>query len=233
MPDKRLPPPAHANLAVECVSHTEVYPPFLDEAPEFAPRAMDALRVPLECGEVTLTRAAGQVTYPARFQLVLAGNPCPCGFATTVGGDCRCTPAAVRRYAERLSGPILDRIDIAQQLRPLRRAYITAERGETSATVADRVRAARDRQAHRLRGTRWRTNAEVSGAYLRRELAPMSGIEVLDAAVSRGQLSARGVDKVLRVAWTLCDLAGTDQPRKSDIQTALLMRLGRELNGVA
>ncbi|WP_211223284.1 YifB family Mg chelatase-like AAA ATPase [Propionicicella superfundia] len=203
---------------------------FLDEAPEFSPRALEALRVPLESGEVTLSRAAGQVTYPARFQLVLAANPCPCGYATTPGSECRCTPLTIRRYAERLSGPILDRIDIQQQLRPLRRAYLTDERAEPSAAVAERVRLARERQGWRLAGTPWSTNGEVPGAHLRRDLAPREGTDVLDRAVSRGQLSARGVDKVLRVAWTLCDLAGRDQPSGSDVRTALLMRLGHELS---
>lgn len=206
---------------------------FLDEAPEFSPKALEALRVPLEAGEVTLSRAAAQVTYPARFQLVLAANPCPCGYATTPGHECRCSPATIRRYAERLSGPILDRIDIQQQLRPLRRAYVTTERGERSAVVADRVRLARERQSWRLAGTPWTTNGEVPGARLRRDLAPREGIELLDEAVSRGRLSARGVDKVLRVAWTLCDLAGRDAPSRADLRTALLMRLGHELSDAA
>jgi magnesium chelatase family protein len=206
---------------------------FLDEAPEFSPKALEALRVPLETGEVTLSRAAAQVTYPARFQLVLAANPCPCGYATTPGHECRCSPLAIRRYAERLSGPILDRIDIRQQLRPLRRAYVTAERGERSAVVAERVRLARERQSWRLAGTPWTTNGEVPGSRLRRDLAPREGIELLDDAVSRGRLSARGVDKVLRVAWTLCDLAGRDAPSRVDVRTALLMRLGHELSDAA
>ncbi len=214
-------------------AHAEVYFPFLDEAPEFSPRALEALRVPLESGEVTLSRSAAHVTYPSRFQLILAANPCPCGYSSIPGQQCRCTPMAIRRYGERISGPIIDRVDITQQLRPLRRAFLSGHLGESSAVIADRVRSARDRQRRRLASTVWLTNSEVPGAYLRRELAPTEGVDLLDRAVSRGQLSARGVDKVVRVAWTLCDLAGRDGPSKADIRTAVLMRLGGDLSGAA
>ncbi len=206
---------------------------FLDEAPEFSPRALEALRVPLESGQVTLTRATAQVTYPARFQLVLAANPCPCGMSNTAGATCKCAPMAVRRYAERLSGPIIDRVDIQQHLRPLKKAYIRATPAETSARVAERVRAARDRQERRFEGVPWSTNGEVPGGYLRRDLAPTGGTELLDRAVARGQLSARGVDKVIRLAWTIADLAGRDRPGKADVNTALMLRQGHELSGVA
>ncbi|MFZ1410892.1 MAG: YifB family Mg chelatase-like AAA ATPase, partial [Micropruina sp.] len=96
---------------------------FLDEAPEFSPRVLEALRVPLESGQIVLGRSAAQATYPARFQLILAANPCPCGMAATKGAQCQCAPMAIRRYAQRVSGPVLDRIDIHQHLRPLRRSY--------------------------------------------------------------------------------------------------------------
>lgn len=222
----RLPVPGAISLA-----HRGVL--FLDEAPEFSQRALEALRVPLESGEVTLARSAGLVTYPARFQLVLAANPCPCGYATTSGKRCTCTPMSIRRYAERISGPILDRIDITVHLRPLRRAYVTGQRAEASAIVAQRVRQARERQARRLAATPWHTNSEVTGSYLRRELTPFDGVDLLDAAVGRGRLSARGVDKVMRVAWTLCDLAGRDRPARADIRTAIVMRFGDESLGRA
>lgn len=206
---------------------------FLDEAPEFSPRALEALRVPLESGQVTLTRATSQVTYPARFQLVLAANPCPCGMSTTAGASCKCAPMTIRRYAERLSGPILDRVDIQQHLRPLKRAYLRVTEAESSAQVAERVRAARERQRRRFDGLPWHTNGEIPGGYLRRNLCPRGSIDLLDRAVARGQLSARGVDKVIRVAWTIADLTGRDAPAETEVHTALMLRQGQELGGVA
>lgn len=200
---------------------------FLDEAPEFSPRALEALRTPLESGEVVLARSLAQTTYPARFQLVLAANPCPCGNHGRRGSECRCSPMAVRRYRERLSGPILDRVDITCQLRSMTRAYLRAMgEGESTAVVSARVHAARDRQRARLAPGGWVTNAAVPGPYLRRELPTPHGVDALDTAVARGQLSARGVDKVLRIAWTLADLAGRDRPSKADLMAAVGMRRG-------
>ncbi len=203
---------------------------FLDEAPEFRPQVMEALRVPLESGRIVLGRALATTVYPASFQLVLAANPCPCGQYGTPGAQCRCPPQDVRRYARRVSGPILDRVDIHQHLRPLRRSFLKAalEAAEPSAVVADRVRQARDRQLHRLEPAGWRTNGEVPGPALRRQLPLPHGVEVLDDAVSRGLLSARGVDKVLRLAWTVCDLAGQQRPTVDHLHTALAMRRGEE-----
>ncbi len=201
---------------------------FLDEAPEFSPRVMEALRVPLESGRIVLGRAVATATYPASFQLVLAANPCPCGQAGVPDGNCRCAPMAVRRYATRISGPILDRIDIHQQLRQVRAALLGAHHppGEGSAVVAERVLAARDRQRHRLAPSGWRTNGEVPGPALRKRLPLPDGSELLDAAVARGRLSARGVDKVLRLAWTIADLAGDARPTREQLHTALAMRRG-------
>jgi len=204
---------------------------FLDEAPEFSPRVMEALRVPLESGRIVLGRAVATATYPASFQLVLAANPCPCGQAGVPDGNCRCAPMAVRRYATRISGPILDRIDIHQQLRQVRAALLGGNHppGEGSGAVAVRVLAARDRQRHRLAPSGWRTNGEVPGPALRKRLPLPDGSELLDAAVARGRLSARGVDKVLRLAWTIADLAGDSRPTREQLHTALAMRRGEEV----
>ena len=201
---------------------------FLDEAPEFSPRVMEALRVPLESGRIVLARSMATATYPASFQLVLAANPCPCGLAGTPGGDCRCAPMAVRRYGSRVSGPVLDRIDIHQQLRPVRAALLDGRYapGETTSAVAERVLAARQRQQRRLEVSGWRTNGDVPGPALRKRLPLPEGAELLDAAVARGRLSARGVDKVLRLAWTVADLAGVDRPTREHLHTALAMRRG-------
>ncbi len=207
---------------------------FLDEAPEFSPRVLEALRVPLESGRVVLGRAAAQAVYPASFQLVLASNPCPCGNAASPGADCRCAPIAVRRYTERISGPILDRVDIRHHLRPMSRSYLKAALGggESSAAVAARVAEARERQRRRLAEHGWRTNGEVPGPALRRRLPLPHGSELLDEAVARGRLSARGVDKVIRMSWSIADLAGADRPRRDHLHTALAMRHGLDLEGV-
>jgi Mg chelatase-related protein len=200
---------------------------FLDEAPEFPPKALEALRVPLESGRVVLSRANATATYPAQFQLVLAANPCPCGNAATPGAQCLCPPMAVRRYRTRVSGPILDRIDIHQQLRPVRLNLLSeAAPGEPSQVVAARVAEARQRQARRLAPLGLRTNGQVPGPVLRRRLPSPSGAELLSTVVQRGQLSARGVDKVVRLAWTIADLEGLERPGRSQLQLALAMRRG-------
>jgi magnesium chelatase family protein len=135
---------------------------------------------------------------------------------------------AIRRYARRISDPIRDRIDITQSFRPLRKSNLRAAlgSGDRSAVVAARVVEARARQARRLAGTGWRTNGEVSGPYLRRQLPLPRGLQVVDEAVDRGLLSPRGVDKVLRVAWSVADLAGMDVPGPEQVATALAMRRG-------
>lgn len=201
---------------------------FLDEAPEFGKHLMEALRTPLESGWVKISRAAATARYPARFQLVLAANPCPCGYSGAPGSACSCTPMQIRRYGERLSGPILDRIDIQQRLSPVRLSLLStaALRAEPSGAVASRVAEARLRQAARLKGTRWLTNGEVPGSHLRKALPPPEGAELLDKAMARGSLSARGVDKVIRIAWTLADLAGKDRISRQALLTAIGMRQG-------
>jgi len=195
---------------------------FLDEAPEFATAVLQTLRQPLEHGELVLHRAGGAARYPARFQLVLAANPCPCGRAVGKGLDCSCRPEQRRRYFGKLSGPLLDRIDLQVELRPARAG---APQGEPTDVVARRVVAARAAQADRLGTTPWRTNAEVPGGWLRDRLGPDRALVAeLDRAVDRGTLSLRGVDRVLRVAWTVADLAGRAAPSRADVGRALLMR---------
>ncbi len=196
---------------------------FMDEAPEFDTRVLDALRQPLESGELVLHRASGVARYPARFQLVLAANPCACGRAGGTGVDCTCTPIARRRYLQRLSGPLLDRVD----LQPVTRAAMDPDlRVETTAVVAARVVDARAIQAERWAVTRWRLNAEVPGAALRRgrfRLSP-STTRVLDRGVERSTLSLRGYDRVLRTAWTLADLGGRAVPGADEVGRAFCLR---------
>ncbi len=202
---------------------------FLDEAPEFAPHALDALRQPLESGEVVISRAGGTARYPARFTLVLAANPCPCANATSSASECTCTPNARRRYLGRLSGPLLDRIDLRVQLLPVDRAALLADRRlvEPTATVAERVAEARVRSTARLLGTPWRTTSEIPGRELLGVFSPTpEGRSVVETGLLRGQLSARGLDRVLRVAWTLADLDEVDRPGADQVHEALLLRTG-------
>ena len=202
---------------------------FLDEAPEFARDVLDALRQPLESGEVTIARSGVTAVFPARFTLVLAANPCPCARASTVRATCTCTPLVRRRYLGRLSGPLLDRVDVKVELLPVGRAELLCDRqlAEPSAVVAARVSQARARAARRLTGTRWRLNAQVPGAELRRSFRPEPGALVpLERAMDLGQVSARGVDRIVRLSWTLADLAGTDRPGAGEVGYALGLFLG-------
>ncbi|MDQ6649428.1 MAG: YifB family Mg chelatase-like AAA ATPase [Actinomycetota bacterium] len=201
---------------------------FLDEAPEFHGGVLDALRQPLERGEVTIARSGGTARFPARFLLVLAANPCPCAQVSGAADRCTCSALARRRYLSRLSGPLLDRIDLHVELFQVSRAELLCDRSsvEGSAAVADRVLAARGRARARLAGTPWRTNAELPGRELRARWAPQAGaLRQAEAALERGQLSARGLDRVLRVAWTLADLAGRGRPAAADVDGALFLRL--------
>jgi magnesium chelatase family protein len=202
---------------------------FLDEAPEFARDVLDALRQPLESGEVVVARCGLTTRFPARFTLVLAANPCPCAKGAVTGTACCCTPAAKRRYLARLSGPLLDRVDVKVELLPVSRAELLSDRhfAESSPVVAARVAAARERAAARLNGTPWRLNAEIPGSELRRSFPPAPGsLAPLERAMDLGQISARGVDRVIRVAWTLADIAGIARPTVSETSYALGLWLG-------
>lgn len=199
---------------------------FMDEAPEFSPRVLQTLRQPLEHGELVIQRAAGSARYPARFQLVLAANPCPCGLSIGKGLECSCTPMARRRYFARLSGPLLDRVDLQVEVHPVSRLDALSEgAGEGTAEVARRVLQAREAARERLRPTGWTTNSEVPGTWLREKIGPRRMLlRDLDAALDRGTLSLRGADRVLRVAWTLADLGGRSSPEADDIGRALVLR---------
>ncbi len=203
---------------------------FLDEAPEFGRDVLDALRQPLESGEVVIARLGATARFPAKFMLVLAANPCPCAkAAASPRAACSCSPAARRRYLGRLSGPLLDRVDVKVELLPVGRAELLNDRKftETSRAVAARVARARDRAARRLAGTPWRLNAEVPGSELRRSYAPGRGaLAPLERAMELGEISARGVDKIVRVSWTLADLAGQDRPTIDECGYALSLWLG-------
>ncbi len=199
---------------------------FLDEAPEFRPGVLQALRQPVESGEVVVARASGVVRYPARFQLVLAANPCPCGRGVGKGIDCSCSPRARRDYMGKLVGPLLDRVDLQVQMCAVSRVGLFAPTGETSAQVAARVVTARSLQAERLAGTPWRLNGDVPGPMMREGFLrlPASATVDLERALERGVLTLRGYDRVLKLAWTVTDLAGGGTPNRDDVGRALTLR---------
>jgi magnesium chelatase family protein len=207
---------------------------FLDEAPEFAGDVLDALRQPLESGEVVVARSGLTARFPARFTLLLAANPCPCARSAAAGpagsrSACTCPVAVRRRYLARLSGPLLDRVDVKVEFLPVGRAELLSDRQftEPSSVVAGRVALARQRAAFRLRGTRWRLNAEIPGSELRRSYAPApGGLAPLERAMDLGEISARGVDRVIRLAWTVADLANVARPTATEISYALGLWLG-------
>jgi magnesium chelatase family protein len=206
---------------------------FLDEAAEFDARALDALRQPLEAGELVIHRALGTARFPARFQLVLAANPCPCGMAAGRGEECSCTPLARRRYLARLSGPLLDRVDLQVEVLAVSRAEMScAVPPEPTRAVAARVLGARQAQQARLAGTPWSTNGELPGSWLRGPLRlPPAVTADLDRGLDRGSLSIRGYDRVLRAAWTVADLAGLTVPGRDEVGQALVLRQRGQVAG--
>ena len=190
---------------------------FLDELPEFPRPALEALRTPLETGRTTVARAAAHVTYPARFQLVAAMNPCRCGHLGDAARECSKAPRCGEDYLSRISGPLLDRIDMTVQVQPIAPAELSrAPAGEPSAAVAARVAGARAVQ--RARGT---LNAELDSGAIALEPEARSFAE---AAAEKLRLSARGFTRVLRVGRTVADLARAGQVRRSDVAEALAFR---------
>ncbi|OBA60308.1 hypothetical protein A5647_14320 [Mycobacterium sp. 1100029.7] len=196
---------------------------FLDECAEISVSALEALRTPLEDGSIRLARRDGVACYPARFQLVLAANPCPCAPADP--RDCICPAATKRRYLGKLSGPLLDRVDLRVQMNPVRAEAFAGADGESTEQVRRRVAQARDTAAARWRPHGFATNAEVSGTLLRRKFRPSTtAMAPLRLAVDRGLLSIRGLDRTLRVAWSLADLAGRESPGLDEVAAALSFR---------
>ncbi|WP_007024544.1 YifB family Mg chelatase-like AAA ATPase [Saccharomonospora iraqiensis] len=197
---------------------------FLDEAAEFGVDRLESLRTVLEEGEVRIARSRGVVRYPAAFQLVLAANPCPCAQPREI--DCTCSPAARRRYLGKLSGPLLDRVDLRVRMRPVTAMRVHgAASPEPTATVAERVRLARARAAARWAEHGWLTNSQVPGPALWREFAlPDTTTALLDRALARGAVTARGADRCLRIAWTLADLHGAEWPGADHVAAALEFR---------
>jgi len=200
---------------------------FLDELPEFSRAALDALRQPLEDRRAEVMRGQRSVTFPAAFMLVAACNGCPCGRPPAV---CDCTAAALGRYTRRLSGPLMDRIDLicrVEPLPPVRLLEASAAEAEPSAAVRERVVAARDRQTERLEGTAARSNADMDAGLTRRLVRLHGSLATRLLAGSSGEpLSGRGIDRVLRVARTIADLEGRAQVTADHVDEALAYRVG-------
>jgi magnesium chelatase family protein len=211
-----IPHPGEASLA-----HLGVL--FLDELPEFSQRVLESLRQPLEDGSVVVSRSAGSAAFPARFQLVGAANPCRRGCASLEA--CVCTAGERHRYVARLSRPLLDRIDLHLEVPAVAYAELAAGGGESSRTVRARVEAARKRQAERLAGSGARVNARMSGRQVRRYCpVPQDATRLLARAVSSLGLSARGHDRVLKVARTIADLAGCERISVEHVSEAVQYR---------
>jgi magnesium chelatase family protein len=201
---------------------------FLDEAAEFGSACLESLRQPLESGVVCIARAGFTARMPARFQLVLAANPCPCGLGDGAGQECSCRSVDRRRYRAKLSGPLMDRVDIRVTLGPPGRGTWSPDAaGQDSARVRERVTLARDRALQRCAalGLAPALNGAQPSSLLRGPLAPdPAAADVLGAAIGAGRLSARGADRAIRVAWSLADLAAAERPCLEHVGRALTLR---------
>ena len=200
---------------------------FLDEAPEFATNVLDALRQPLESGVVSISRRTFKIELPALFQLVIAANPCPCGHALDPHGRCQCTPTQRRRYLGRISGPLMDRVDIRVVMDPPSAFELdySAPLAEDSTSIRARVENARNRAAVRLRDTNWKKNAEIPSSAIR-ELFPLKDAanRRLNHYLANSRTSARGVDRIARISWTIADLKDREHPNVEDVEVAIALR---------
>jgi magnesium chelatase family protein len=199
---------------------------YLDELAEFSRNALEVMRQPLEEGSITIARAAGTITYPARFMLVASMNPCPCGYRGSRANDCRCDDATVAKYVAKLSGPLLDRIDLHVTVaRVSFEEMVGAEPIEPSYAIRSRVERARGLQRRRLEPYAVACNAQIAAADVRAACALDAGsMELLQTAMARGSVSARAFDRIARVARTIADLAGAAEIARSHVAEALLYR---------
>ena len=204
---------------------------FLDELPEFGHGVLEVLRQPLEDKHISIARARYAVDYPSNFTLVASMNPCPCGYYNHPTKECSCSPAAVHRYLGRVSGPLMDRIDLHVEVTPVGREEMSSDEvAESSASIRERVMRAREVQAKRFQGLGIYTNTMMSSSMLRK-FCPLSpdARRLLDAAMERLQLSARAYDRIIKVARTIADLEGVADIQPLHISEAIGYRsLDRE-----
>ena len=214
-----VPKPGEVSLA-----HNGVL--FLDELPEFRKNVLEVMRQPLEDGSVTISRAATSIAYPSRFMLVAAMNPCPCGFFGDPHKECSCSPIQIQKYRTKISGPLLDRIDIHIEVPTVKYRELSSETGgEASSTIRERVNHARDIQKRRFHGGRIHSNAQMTPRYVKKFSKPdESGIKLLETAVDRLGLSARAYDRILKVARTIADLEESEEVRSHHIAEGIQYR---------
>ena len=213
------PRPGEASLA-----HNGVL--FLDEAPEFRRNVLEVLRQPVEDGCITVARVAGSTNFPAKFMLVAAMNPCPCGFFTDPQKECNCTPVQIIRYRSKVSGPLLDRLDIHVEVPAVPyRELVAHDSGEASQTIRERVVAARARQSHRFADQGMYANARMSAKDIRRFCSvDPEGARLLETAINKLGLSARAYTRILKVSRTIADLEGSEAIRTAHIAEAVQYR---------
>jgi magnesium chelatase family protein len=204
---------------------------FIDEAPECAVGVLDSLRQPLESSTITIARSVGNITFPAQFLLVLAANPCPCGKFSGRGRNCTCSSLQVRRYLGKLSGPLMDRIDMRVQVEPVGRTEMAETTlGESSEAIRTRVIAARDAASERFKNDSWKLNSQIPSRELRSIYKPeKKAMNFLHDELDRERITARGLHKVIRLAWTLADLGGHTIPHLEDVERAYMLREGSDL----
>jgi magnesium chelatase family protein len=200
---------------------------FLDEFPEFPRNVLESLRQPMEDGQVTISRAKGTVTYPANFLLVAASNPCPCGYFGDSKRACRCLPGVIARYQKRISGPIIDSIDLHISLQQVETEKLVGKnlKSDTSKVIQKRVQVARDIQNKRYKNTKFRSNSDLSSRAIK-EFCPLSAdcLTILRSAIAQLDLSARAYHKVIKVARTIADLAGDKNISINHLAEALQYR---------
>ncbi len=204
---------------------------FIDEAPECPSGVLDSLRQPLEAGTITIARSVGNITFPAQFLLVLAANPCPCGKFSGRGRSCTCTSLQVRRYLGKLSGPLMDRIDMRVNVDPVGRVDMArSDLGESSADIRARVIAAREVAAKRFAEFSWKLNSQIPSRALRTIFQPKrEAMNFLHDQLDKEHITARGLHKIIRVSWTLADIANHVVPTLQDVERAHELRGGIEI----
>ena len=202
---------------------------FIDEAPECGNGVLDALRQPLESGSITISRANGNLTFPAQFILVLAANPCPCGKFSGKGYGCSCTSLQVRRYLNKLSGPLLDRIDLRVPVENVSRLELAQSDNESSESIRNRVISARAKAVHRFKHENWKLNSEIPPRALRQQFQPeRAAMNFLHDELDKERITARGLHKIIRTSWTIADLKGVDRPTLVEVEESYRLREGIE-----
>lgn len=202
---------------------------FIDEAPECGSGVLDSLRQPLESGSITISRINGNLTFPAKFILVLAANPCPCGKFAGKGLGCTCTSLQVRRYLNKLSGPLLDRIDLRVKVENVSRIELAENENENSESIRNRVIAARATAANRFKNESWKVNSEIPPKALRQQYQPeRKAMNFLHDELDKERITARGLHKIIRTSWTIADLNGKSGPSLEEVSEAYRLREGIE-----